>query len=71
MNKNVLGSSGPHPSKQRVLKSPVNRGLNYSDIAFPLDINDYEKTEDRFQMQLNAFGYENKSLSFIHLKKIL
>ena len=24
--------------------------LNYSDIPFPLDINDYEKTEDRFQM---------------------
>ena len=27
---------------------------------FPLDINDYERTEDRFQMQVNVFGYENK-----------
>ena len=27
---------------------------------FPLDINDYEKIEDRFQMQVNVFGYENK-----------
>ena len=27
---------------------------------FPLDINHYEKTEDRFQMQVNVFGYENK-----------
>ena len=26
----------------------------------PLDINDYEKTEYRFQMQLNVFGYEIK-----------
>ena len=26
----------------------------------PLDINGYEKIEDRFQMQVNAFGYENK-----------
>ena len=34
--------------------------LKYSDIAFSLDINDYEKVEDRFQMQVNAFGYENK-----------
>ena len=34
--------------------------LNYSDIVFPLDINDYEKIEDRFQMQVNGFGYENK-----------
>ena len=27
---------------------------------FPLDINDYEKIEDRFQMQVNVFGCENK-----------
>ena len=27
---------------------------------FALDISDYEKIEDRFQMLLNAFGYENK-----------
>ena len=34
--------------------------LNYSDIVFLLDMNDYEKTEDRFQMQVNAFAYKNK-----------
>ena len=27
---------------------------------FPLDINDYEKIDNRFQMQVNVFGYENK-----------
>ena len=27
---------------------------------FPLDINDYEKIEDGFQMQVSVFGYENK-----------
>ena len=27
---------------------------------FPLDINDYEKAEDRFQLQVDVFGYENK-----------
>ena len=27
---------------------------------FSLDINDYEKIEVRFQMQVNVFGYENK-----------
>ena len=27
---------------------------------FPLDINDYEKIENIFQMQVNVFGYENK-----------
>ena len=34
--------------------------LNYSDIMFSLDINYYEKIEDRFQMHVNIFGYENK-----------
>ena len=36
---------------------------------FPLDINDYEKIEDRFQMQVNVFGYENKVYSFYISKK--
>ena len=34
--------------------------MNYSDIAFPLHINDYEKIKDRFQMQANVFDFENK-----------
>ena len=34
--------------------------MNYSDIVFPLDINIYEKIEDRFQMQVNVFGHEHK-----------
>ena len=36
---------------------------------FPLDINDYEKIEDRFQMQVNVFGYENKVYSLYISKK--
>ena len=28
---------------------------NYSGIVFPLDINDYEKIEDRSQMQVILF----------------
>ena len=34
--------------------------LNYSDVAFSLDVNDYEEVEDRFQTQVNVFGYEDK-----------
>ena len=43
--------------------------LNYSDIAFPLDINDYQKIEDRFEMQVNVFGYENKAYPLYFSKK--
>ena len=38
----------------------IAANLNYLDIGFPLDLNDYEKTEDRFQMQVNIFVYENR-----------
>ena len=38
----------------------IAANLNHSEIAFSLDINDYEKIEDKFQMQVNVFGYENK-----------
>ena len=33
-----------------------------------LDINDYEKNEDRFRMQVNVFGYENKVYP-VHISK--
>ena len=36
---------------------------------FLLDINDYEKIEDRFQMQVNVSGYENKVYSLYISKK--
>ena len=31
---------------------------------FPLDINDYEKIEDRFQVRVDVFGYENEGYPF-------
>ena len=34
----------------------ISANLNYSDIVFSLDINDYKKIKDRFQMQVNVFG---------------
>ena len=43
--------------------------LNYSDIVYPVDVNDYEKNEDRFQMQVNVFGYENKIYPWYISKK--
>ena len=47
----------------------IAANLNYSDIVFPLDINDYEKNEDRFQMQVNVFSYEKKVYPFYISKK--
>ena len=38
----------------------IAANLNDPDIVFLLDINDYAKIEDIFQIQVNNFGYENK-----------
>ena len=51
-------NSRPERINKQDKKNTAN--LNYSDIMFPLDINDYEKIKERFQMQVNVFGYENK-----------
>ena len=49
-----------HPEIINKQDKKIAANSNYSDIVFPLDINDYEKSEVRFQMQVNVFGYENK-----------
>ena len=38
----------------------IAANLNYSDIVFRLDINDCEKIEGRFQIQVIVFAYENE-----------
>ena len=37
--------------------------LNSSNIGFPLNINDYELIEDKFNINVNVFEYENKVYS--------
>ena len=47
--------------KEQVKKiKKIAAKLNYSYIKFPLDIKDYELIEERFNMNVNIFGYENK-----------
>ena len=44
--------------------------LNYSNIEFPLNINDYELIEDRFNINVNVFGYKDKVYPLYVSKKI-
>ena len=37
----------------------IAANLSYLDIVFPLDINDYEWTEDRLDANVNVFGFES------------
>ena len=47
----------------------IAANLNYLDIVFPLDINDYELIEDRLNANVNVFGIENKLYPVYVLKK--
>ena len=48
----------------------IAANLNYSDIEFPLDINDYEVIGNRYEMNINVFGYENKVYSLYISKNL-
>ena len=54
----LINPTNSHPERINKQDRKIAANLNYSGIAFPVDINDYEKIEDRFQMQVNVFGYE-------------
>ena len=56
----MLNSQNRNAERVNKQDKKIAANLNYSGIEFPLDFNVYEKIEDRFQMQVNAFGYENK-----------
>ena len=46
----LIDTTNSHPQRTNKQDKKVAANLNYSNIVFPLDINDYEKIEDRFQM---------------------
>ena len=64
----LINPTNSHPERINKQDKKIAANLNYSNIVFPLDINDYEKVEDRLQMQVNVFGYENKGYP-LHISK--
>ena len=56
----LITPTNSQPERMNKRDKKIAANLNYSGIVFPLDIDDYEKTEDSFQMQVNVFGYKNK-----------
>ena len=64
----LINPTNSHPEGINKHNKNIAANLNYSGIVLLLDINDYEKIEDRFQMQVNVFGYENKIYP-LHISK--
>ena len=60
-----------HPERINKQDKKIVANLNYSDNAFPLDINDYEKNEDRFQMQVNVLVMKMKFILHTFQKNLI
>ena len=56
----LVNPTDSHPERINKQDGKIAANLNYSDIEFPLNISDYELIENRFEMNINVFGYENK-----------
>ena len=56
----LINPTNSHPERINEQDKKNAANLNYSGIVFLLDFDGYEETEDRFQIQVNVFGYENK-----------
>ena len=54
----LMNPTNGHLERINKQDKKIAANLNCSDIVFPLDIKDYGKIEDRFQMQV--FVYENE-----------
>ena len=49
-----------HPERIKKQDKKVASTLDYRGINFPMKARDYEITEERFEINVNVFGYENK-----------
>ena len=67
----LINPTNSHPERINKQDKKISANLNYSDIVFPLDINDYEKTEYRFPMQVMFLVMKIKFILYILKKKII
>ena len=56
----LINPTNSHSESINKQDAKIDANLNYSDIEFPLNIRDYELIENRFEMNIDVFGYENK-----------
>ena len=49
-----------HPERIKKQDKEIAKTLDYRGINFPFKARDYEIVEERFNINVNAFGYGNK-----------
>ena len=66
----LINPTNIHPERINKQDKTIAANLNYSDIEFLLNISDYELIENRYEMNINVFGYENKVYPYIFQKNL-
>ena len=55
-----LNPQNKRPDRINKIDKEIASTLDYRGINFPMKASDYEVTEERFEINVNVFGYENK-----------
>ena len=56
----VINPTNSHPQRINKQDQEIAKILDYRGINFPMKVRDYEMIEERFNIIVNVFGYENK-----------
>ena len=56
----LINPTNNHPERINNKDKEIASALDYSGIDFPMKTHDYELVEERFEMNVNVFCYENK-----------
>ena len=66
----LLNPTNSHPERINKEDKKIASTLDYRGINFPMKARDYEVVEERFGINVNVFGYENKAFP-LYVSKIL
>ena len=64
-----INPTNSHPERINKQDKKIASTLDYSGINFPMKARDYEIVEERFNINVNVFGYENRVFSLYVSKK--
>ena len=59
-----------HPERVKKQDKEIAKILDYRGIKFPMKARDYEIIEERFNINVNTFGYENRVFPLYVSKKV-
>ena len=65
----LLNYINNHPERINKQDKKIADALDYRGIKFPMETRDYEIIEERFNINVNVFGYENRVFPLYISKK--